>query len=181
MIKDGVYPIPPLSTLSSSPVSSIGFVAVSNRALPWHKRLGHPCSKILHSSLFDFLSIHVPVNNDICSQCPACISAKMHKISVPKHVSDSTFPLELIHSDVWGLAPIVTKLGQRFYVIFVDDFTHFTWMFLLRHKPDVFNVFVHFKALVGNQFNTTIKVLRFDRGGEYDNHKFKSFCLSHGI
>jgi len=158
LIKDGVYPIPPLSTLSSSPVSSIGFVAVSNQALPWHKRLGHPCSKILHSSLFDFLSIHVPVNNDICSQCPACISAKMHKISVPKHVSDSTFPLELIHSDVWGLAPIVSKLGQRFYVIFV-----------------------HFKSLVENQFSTTIKIYRSDRGGDYDNHKFKSFCLEHGI
>ena len=63
------------------------------------------------------------------------------------------------------------------FVIFVDDFTRFTWMFLLRHKSDVFNVFVHFKALVENQFNTTIKVLRSNRGGEYDNHKFKSFCL----
>ena len=94
--KDGVYPNPPLSTLSSSPVSSTGFFAVSDQALLWHKRPGHPCSKILHFALFNFKSVHVPVNNDICLQCPACISAKMHKISVPKHVSDSTFPLELI-------------------------------------------------------------------------------------
>ena len=105
----------------------------------------------------------------------------MHKISVPKQVSYSTFPLELIHSDAWGLAPIVSELGHKFYVIFVDNFTHFTWMFLLRHKSDVFNVFVHFKSLVKNQFNSTIKILRSDRGGEYDNHKFKSFCLDHGI
>ena len=63
----------------------------------------------------------------------------------------------------------------------MDDFTHFTWMFLLRYKFDVFNVFVHFKSLVENQFNYTIKILRFDTGGEYVNHKFKSFCSDHGI
>jgi len=54
-------------------------------------------------------------------------------------------------------------------------------MFLLRYKFDVFNVFVHFKSFLENQFNYTIKILRFDRGGEYVNHKFKSFCLDHGI
>ena len=181
MSKNGVYPIPPLSTLSASPVSSTGFVAVSDQVLLWDKRLGHPCSKILHSALSDFKSVYVPINNDICSQCPACIRAKMHKISVPKQVSYSTFPLELIHSDAWGLAPIVSELGHKLYVIFVDNFTRFTWMFLLRHKSDVFNVFVHFKSLVKIQFNSTIKILRSDRGGEYDNHKFKSFCLDHGI
>ena len=105
----------------------------------------------------------------------------MHKHYVPKYVPNSSFLLELIHFDIWSPAPIVYELGHKFYVIFVDDFTHFTWMFLLRHEFDVFNVFVHFKALVGNQFNTTIKVLRFNRGGEYDNHKFKSICLSHRI
>ena len=152
MSKDGVYPIPQLSNLSSSSINSAGFVDVSDHALLWHKRLGHPCSKILHSTLSDFQSVHVPVNSDICSQCPGCISAKMHKHYVPKHVLDSSFPLELVH-----------VVPNWFYVIFVDDFTCFAWMFLLRHKFDVFNVFVHFKALVENQFDTTIKVLRSDR------------------
>ena len=53
----------------------------------------------------------------------------MHKLSFPKHVSSTTFTLESVHSDVRGPAPIVSVLEHKFYVIFVDDFTHFTWLF----------------------------------------------------
>ena len=90
----------------------------------------------------------------------------MHKSSFPKHISSTTFPLELIHCDVGGPAP-VSMLDHRFYMIFVDDFTSFKWLFLLKQKSDVFGVFVHFKSLVENQFNTKIKTLRIDGGGEF--------------
>ena len=66
-------------------------------------------------------------------------------------------------------------------MIFVNDFTHFTWLFLLRHKSAVFKVFVHFKSLVENQFSAKIKTLRFDGAGEFVNHHFKYFCLENGI
>ena len=62
----------------------------------------------------------------------------MHKLPFPKQLSKFEYPLQLIHSDVWGPAPIVSILEHKFYVIFVDDFTHFTWLFLLKHKSDVF-------------------------------------------
>ena len=74
----------------------------------------------------------------------------MHKLSFPKHVSSTTFTLESVHSDVRGPAPIVSVLEHKFYVIFVDDFTRFTWLFLLKHKSDLFSVFLHFKPLVEN-------------------------------
>ena len=105
----------------------------------------------------------------------------MHKFPFPKHVMSSTFPLQLVHSDVWGPALVTSVLGYRFYVIFVDDFTRFTWLFMLKHKFEVFTVFLHFKALVKNQFGSTIKTLRTDGGGEYTSNHFKSFCLENGI
>ena len=105
----------------------------------------------------------------------------MHKFPFPKHVMSSTFPLQLVHNDVWGPALVTSVLGYRFYVIFVDDFTRFTWLFLLKHKFEVFTVFLHFKALVKNQFGSTIKTLRTDGGGEYTSNHFKSFCLENGI
>ena len=155
---------------------------VSPQVLLWNQRLEHPCSKLLQSALSSFNNtIKIYVNNDICSQCTYCISAKMHKFPFPKHVMSSTFPLQLVHSDVWGLAPVTSMLGYRFYVIFVDDFTRFTQLFLLKHKSKVFIVFLHFKALVENQFGSTIKILRTDGRGEYTSNHFKSFCLENGI
>ena len=70
---------------------------------------------------------------------------------------------------------------DKYYVIFVDDFSRFTWLFLLKQKSEVFTVFLHFKTLVENQFGLKIKTLRTDGGGEYVNNSFKSLCLDHGI
>ena len=93
----------------------------------------------------------------------------------------SNFSLQLVHNDVWGLALVTSVLGYRFYVIFVNDFTRFTWLFLLKHKSKVFTVFLHFKALVENQFGSTIKTLKTNGGGECTSNHFKSFCLDNGI
>lgn len=101
--KDGAYPIPPLAFVSSSSTSNVNsncLVAVSAQALLWHNKLGHPCSKVLHFAIFDMSFVHVSIASDICSQCTTCISAKMHKLPLLKHVSNSKYPLQLIHSDV---------------------------------------------------------------------------------
>lgn len=126
-------------------------------------------------------SVKLSTISDICTKCTSCINAKMHKLSFQKHVSSTEYPFQLVHYDVWGLAPMTLVLEHRFYVIFVDDFTHFTWLFSLKHKFDVFKVFLHFKSFVETQFNAKIKTLRSDGGGEFVNNNFKSFCLEHGI
>ena len=71
----------------------------------------------------------------------------MHKFPFPKHVMAGTFSLQLVHSAVWGTAPMTSILGYRFYVIFVDDFTRFTWLSLLKYKFEVFTVFCILKLL----------------------------------
>ena len=99
--KDGVYPIPLSSQLSVTPIPSSSFAfqsfvnnAVSPQALLWHQRLGHPCSKLFQSALSSFNNIvKISVNDDVCSLCTYCISAKMHKFPFPNHIMSSTFPL----------------------------------------------------------------------------------------
>ena len=71
--------------------------------------------------------------------------------------------------------------GCRYYVIFINDFSRFTWFYPLYNKSEVFDHFVKFKLLVGNQFSTTIKQLQSDGGGEYNSLHFQSFLNKHGI
>ena len=87
----------------------------------------------------------------------------------------------LIHSDVWGPSPKIASTGHRWFVIFVDDCTRMTWIYLLKTKDEVFSVFQAFHAMVQNQFSSKIKILRSDNGGEFINHRFQSYFQQHGL
>lgn len=68
---------------------------------------------------------------------------------------------ELIQSDLWT-SPISSMSGFKYYILFSDDFTQFLWVFPLRNKSDVFDVFTNFYAYIRTQFQTNIKIFRCD-------------------
>jgi transposase InsO family protein len=82
---------------------------------------------------------------------------------------------------VWGPSPITTASGHRWFVIFVDDCTRMTWLYLLKHKDEVFSVFKSFHIMVQTQFSAKIQVLRSDNGGEYVNQQFQAYFQNHGL
>ena len=104
----------------------------------------------------------------------------MHQFSFDKYDFKACKPLELIHFDVQGLAPITSINDFQYYVLCVDDYSKFTWLFLLKFTSDVFDVFKYFKATVENQLESNIKILRTDRGGEFTSNSFKRFCSLNG-
>jgi hypothetical protein len=57
--------------------------------------------------------------------------------------------------------------GYKYYVLFVDDYSRYSWIYPLHAKFETFATFLKFKALVENQFSTTIKQLQSDGGGKY--------------
>jgi hypothetical protein len=65
-------------------------------------------------------------------------------------------------------------------VAFIDDFSHYTWIYPLYHKSDTNDTFVEYKTLVENQFSTIIKQLQSNGGGEYTSLQFQSFLTQHG-
>jgi hypothetical protein len=90
--------------------------------------------------------------------------------------------LELVFSDVWGPAP--TSVGKyNYYVSFIDDFSKFTWIYLIRHKSEVFQRFHEFQNLVERMFDTKIKTMQTDWGGEYQklNSFFQRISISHHV
>ena len=86
--------------------------------------------------------------------------------------------MELIYSDVWG--PALTSVGGRkYYVSFIDDFSKFTWIYLLKFKSEVFQKFHEFQNMVERLFDRKIIAMQTDWGGEY--HKLHSFFDRVGI
>jgi histone deacetylase 1/2 len=90
----------------------------------------------------------------------------------------SSAPLELVFSDVWG--PAIASVGnQKYYVSFVDDYSKFTWIYLLKNKSDVFARFHDFQNYVERLFDRKILAIQSDWGGEYQ--KLNSFFQRIGI
>jgi hypothetical protein len=112
----------------------------------WHRRLGHASFgylKKLFPSLFDDI-----LDPSSSLKCNVCILAKSHRTSYPVNLNKRTKPFELIHSDVWGPAPITSQSGIRWFIIFVDDCTRTTWLYTMQHKSDVRNIFPIFYRIV---------------------------------
>nr|GEV49761.1 retrotransposon protein, putative, Ty1-copia subclass [Tanacetum cinerariifolium] len=70
----------------------------------------------------------------------------------------------LIHIDVCGPFKIVSRQGASYFITFTDDFSHYGYVYLLKHKHEVFETFKVFQKEVENQLGKTIKSLRSDRG-----------------
>ncbi|CAL2248738.1 unnamed protein product [Prunus armeniaca] len=87
---------------------------------------------------------------------------------------------EIVHSNVWG--PTFESFdGYKYFVTFVDDFSRVSWLYLLKFKSEVVDVFKDFHNLVKNQFSTQIQTLRSDNGTEYMSHIMTQYSSTHGI
>jgi histone deacetylase 1/2 len=76
--------------------------------------------------------------------CDAYQQGKSHQLPFSLSTHFTTAPLEIIYSDVWGPAQTSVS-GYQVYVSFVDAYSRFTWLYLLKHKSDVFQIFLHFQ------------------------------------
>ena len=63
----------------------------------------------------------------------------------------------------------------RFYAIFVDEFTNFTWLFPLGQKSDLFDTFVQFHNYVSCKFDAKIHIFQSDEGREFVAKAFIDF------
>jgi len=112
----------------------------------WHSRLGHPAFSIVDQILSDNNLPFVSDENNK-SVCDSCQLAKSHQLPYSRSNKIATAPLELISSDVWGPTP--TSVGRHtYYVSFIDDYSRYTWIYLLKKKYDAFQVFRDFQNLV---------------------------------
>lgn len=104
---------------------------------------------------------------DSCDFCVPCQFAKSHKLPFIQSTSHAIKTFELVHSDLWEPLPVNLVNGVKYFLLFIDDCTHFSWMYLLNSNDDTTKYFFQFKTMVETQFSTKILTFQFDRGEEY--------------
>nr|GEV80451.1 Gag-Pol polyprotein [Tanacetum cinerariifolium] len=151
---------------------------IYDRKTQEHSRLGHVSGSSLRF-LASTGALEKLDANDI-SDCSVCKLAKLLALPFGNSVSSSNSLFDLVHSDVWGPSPIYTKGGSRYYVLFIEDFTRYTWVSLMKRMFDFLTILKEFRALVKTQHSIVRKCFRNDLGGECTSNEFFGLLKSDG-
>ena len=166
----------------------------------WHKRFAH----VDPYNIIDMVNKNVITGVDITKStsgeftCDGCVLGKGHRNPIPKKsMSRASQILELVHSDLNGPIDVMSLGGSRYFITFIDDFSKWTTVYMMRKKSESLKYFqiyhkyaqVHTghhmnKLNVIHRTNMTmqqIKSLRTDNGGEYISNNFKQYLLENGI
>jgi GAG-pre-integrase domain len=123
-----------LYLLASSPQA---LLCHNNSSQLWHQRLGHASESSIQ-----------PITNKLSSAFnkldtyEACCLAKSHRFSFTLSSTMTHKPLEVVHCDVWGPSPVISNTSFIYYVLFIDYFSRFNWMYfvLKRVKRLIFSL-----------------------------------------
>ena len=113
--------------------------------------------------------------------CSGCAKGKLKRGPFSSSQSKTYDILQLVHSDISGMMPMNSLGGYLYYLTFTYDYSRKTWIYFLKRKGEVFSWFRHFKALIENQTENKIKILRTDNGIECESNEFHDFFKEVGI
>ncbi|KAH9726277.1 Integrase catalytic domain-containing protein [Citrus sinensis] len=153
--------------------------AYSDTTKLWHVQLGHVGEKSLQTLMRHGLL----KGTKTCKLnfCEHCVVGKKTRVKFGTTNHDIREILEYVHSDVWGPTKTASISRSHYFVTFVDDFSRRVWVYTMRAKDEVLEIFVKWKKLVETQTRRKIKVLRSDNGGEYTSNPFLQVYQNEGI
>ena len=140
-----------------------------------HARLGHVNSSyVMKLQWLGLINMH----DKQSGKCDVCVKSKITKKTCYP-VERQTKLLGLIHTNLADLKQTMSRGGKNYFVTFIDDYSRYTKVYLIKRKDEAFDVFLTYKAEVENQLNKKIKRIRSDRGGEYV--LFNNFWVKEGL
>ncbi|CAI7805997.1 unnamed protein product [Closterium sp. NIES-53] len=182
-----------LATFTRRPRSSLYTLANEHsQNLLWHHHLGHPSlprlrgmhSRLLVSGLPRSLP---PLPPSPAPPCLPCVDGRQRTAPHSSSFPPTTAPLQNLHMDVWDPARVSGQGRECYFLLVVDDYTHYTTVFPLRSKGQVVDVLIPWIRTVCLQlrerFHANLPVLRLhsDRGGDFSSDLFRDFCRGEGI
>lgn len=146
----------------------------------WHRRYGHLnmqyLTKLLRKEMVTEMNDKITEDLPFCE---SCVLGKQARKPFQGTRPATTRPLERVHSD-----ECVTQKsydGYKYFVSFIDDFSHMVVVYRMKSKGEVFQNFKEYEAMASTLFNNKICYLRTDGGGEYISHNFRRYMRENGI
>ena len=156
-------------------------VTGTEQAVLWHHRYGHLHSKGLKVLSTKEMVLGLPEVGEF-EVCEGCLYGKQTRASFPTGKAwRASKILELLHADLCGPMSTSSLGGSKYFLLIIDDYSRFSWVYFLSEKSEAFERFKIFKIMVEKQSEEVIKCVRTDRGGEFVSKEFNSFCDEQGI
>jgi hypothetical protein len=155
----------------------------SSELCKWHRRLGHLSFDLLCRlnglGQLRGLPLLKFESNLVCAPC------HHGKMIAAFHYLVNTMMTEqlgqLLQMDTVGASWVHSMGGQWYVPVIVDDYSHYSWVFFLESKDNVFDHFWSLALNLNNEHRNCLKAIRSDNGTEFRNASFDQFCLQHGV
>jgi hypothetical protein len=112
----------------------------------------------------------------------ACQAGKL--VGAPhraKNIITTTRPLKMLHMDLFGLITNISIGGNKYGIVIIDDYSHFTWVFFLQDKSETQEMLKKFLKRVQNEFDAKVKKIRSDNDTEFKNTQVEDYFVEEAI
>lgn len=107
----------------------------------WHKNYGHigymNLKKLIDYKMVDGIE-KLKLNK--VEFCESCISGKITRLPFQSRKGSNSI-IEIIHSDVCGPINPISHDDNKYFVTFIDDYSNFVCVYIIKNKSEVFNCF----------------------------------------
>ena len=85
--------------------------------------------------------------------CELCTVAKMKKLPFA-HIEgpQTTQSFQMVHTDIRGPITPASREGKRYWMVIVNDFTCFPWVYFMKHKSEAPNIYRQWRSDIQTYF-----------------------------
>ncbi|KAJ3568720.1 hypothetical protein NP233_g5535 [Leucocoprinus birnbaumii] len=165
------------------PIDSANIALTTPTLETWHRRLGHANVQSIYDMAKKGLVTGMKIDLSLAPpKCDHCILGKQVRSPVPKEREEerSMRRLGLVYVDLTGPQEVMSACGNNYVMNVVDDFTSYTWSYVMPHKSDAFRFFKTWLLRAEKESGHTVGVVQIDNG-ELKSNEMTEFCNSRAI
>jgi hypothetical protein len=81
----------------------------------------------------------------------------------------------MLHMDLFGPITYISIGGNKYGLVIIDDYSHFTWVFFLHDKSETQEVLKKILKRAQNEFDAKVKKIRNDNNSEFKNTQLEDY------